>query len=753
MSHYVGSQRALNIRVATPPVRSRRAKLAVGNEFALVLVKSEVKPTLVTTCRMPDALWRGARGLAAAVTLIGSAAHLSGQPAPVFKAETALFEFEVRVTDRRGQPVAGLSRDEFELRENGRQQTIATFEFVPGPAAGQATATAGITQGRPIQSGTDAASDLRRSTFVYIATRGRRQDQLQIYEAVRDFLDNDLQPGMLVSIQGSPFTSRRSELYERLEAMRTGGGNGVDGLVDTLAVDLSRDIAYSDAFEGLIEESNEEFEEALEEIADRRAFYNRLRMYEYIDLIRALSIYPGKKLVVLFATGLPVEEDNLDIIKVLEDEAMKARVRFYVSDVQRLDATPLGGDAETSGGFVAAGGLAAIEGLTAAIEQRQDNQDGLWELAQRTGGKAVLNSNDFGEVFDVVKEENSGYYLLGYYPEDREQRGRLRRLRVRVNDSSLRISHQRGYYEERPFGQMSRTERNLRMHQALTFDTPYTDLPILVDHEFFRDSNGGPTLIYSVGLHARDIPTETVKKGETVKLTVIAQAVAQPSEGNGRQPPVLDERRFAMTVDPAAMERLSGDPASWLHYGSQMPLAPGEYDWKVVVRDDLSGSLGSYQTRLRIPELSAGTTGSSLLLTSRIDDVSRAKTRKPSRKAPEDVLLVDGSRFFATAVKAFRRGTPIYLLYDVYNLGPGSYDDPPGPRLALYRERESVPRLPVSSYQTVPQPEAHRVRQLAALATGDLRAGEYILAAMLPPSSGEAAVIYQKFRIVDGDGP
>ncbi|MDE0106181.1 MAG: VWA domain-containing protein [Bryobacterales bacterium] len=710
-----------------------------------------MKPTRVTTGPIRHALWRTSRGVAAAAALISWAAPLWGQPASVFRSETALLELEVRVTDRRGQPVAGLSRDDFELRENGHPQAIATFEFVAGLEAGEAMAAPGIAQGRPGQPGTDAASQLRRSTFVYIATRGRREDRPQIYDAVRDFVDNDLQPGMLVSIQGSPFTSRRSELYERLDAMRQ-GGNASDGFVDTLAVDLARDIAYSDAFEDLIADTNEEFEEALEEIADRSAFYNRLRMYEYIDLIRALSIYPGKKLVVLFATGLPVEEDNLDIIKVLEDEAMKARVRFYVSDVRRLDATPLYGDAETSGGFAAAGGAAAIQGLTAAIEQRQDNQDGLWELAQRTGGKAILNSNDFGEVFEVVNQENTGYYLLGYYPEDREQRGRLRRLRVRVNDSSLRISHQRGYYEERPFRQMSRTERNLRMHQALTFDTPYTDLPILVDHEFFRDSSGGPTLIYSVGLHARDIPTETVKKGETVKLTVIAQALSRPSDGGDRQPPVLDERRFTMTVDPAALERLGDDPASWLHYGSQMPLAPGEYDWKVVVRDDLSGSLGSYQTRLRIPKHSAGTTGSSLLLTSRIDDVGQAKAGKPSRKAPEDVLLVDGSRFFATAVKAFRRGTPIYLLYDVYNLGPGSYDDPPGPRLALYRERESVPRLPVKSYQTVPQPEAQRVRQLAALATDDLRAGEYILAAMLPPSSGEAAVIYQKFQIVDGDG-
>ena len=720
-----------------------------GNESSSILVRSKVKSAFGRTPDSPAARLRGSRNLALAAALFVGVAPLVGQLADVFRAETALLEIEVRVTDRRGQPVAGLFRDNFELQENGRPQAIATFEFVPSPTAEHQTPATVVTPERPSPSGTDAAAQLRRSTFVYIATRGRREDRPQIYQAVRDFVDNDLQPGMLVSIQGSPFTSRRSELYEQLDGMLR-GGNGSGGFVDTLAVDLARDITYSDAFQSLIEDTNEEFEDALEEIADRSAFYNRLRMYEYIDLIRALSIYPGKKVVVLFATGLPVEEDNLDIIKVLEDEAMKARVRFYVSDVSRLDATPVFGDAETSGGFAAAGGLAAIEGLTAAIERRQDNQDGLWELARRTGGKAILNSNDFGEVFEVVNEENTGYYLLGYYPEDREQRGRLRRLKVRVGDPSLRVSHQRGYYEERPFGQMSRSERNLRMHQALTFDTPYTDLPILVDHEFFRDSSGDPTLIYSVGLHTRDIPTETVKKGKTVKLTVIAQALARTSEGQGRKPPVLDERRFTMVVEPAALERLSGDPASWLHYGSQMPLAPGDYDWKVVVRDDLSGSLGSYHTRLRIPEQSTGSAGSSLLLTSRIDDVGRVAAGKPPNKAREDVLLVDGSRFFATAVKAFRRGMPIYLLYDVYNLGPGGYDDPPGPRLALYRARESVPRLPVQSYQTVAQPEAHRVRHLAALATDDLRAGEYILAAMLPPSSGEAAVIYQKFQIVDG---
>ena len=730
------------------------AKLAARNRFWSALVRSRVKLASVREHDILETLVSSSRSLVLLACLICWALPLAGQPSPAFQAETALLEIEVRVTDRRGEPVKGLARGDFELLENGQPQSIATFEFVPRPAPQRERADSSFAPGPRAASGADAADELSRSTFVYIATRGRRQDLNLIYNAVRDFVDNELAPGVLVSIQGSPFTSRRSELYDRLDAMRNRGGRSTDGFVDTLAVDLARDIEYGDALETLIEDTNEEFEDALEEIADRSAFYNRLRMYEYIDLIRALSIYPGRKLVVLFASGLPVEEDNLDIMKVLEDEAMKARVRFFVSDVRRLEATPPGGDAEVSLGAGAPEGDAGLAEFFNQLEQRQierrqDSQDGLWELAQRTGGKAVLNSNDFGEVFEVVNQENSDYYLLGYYPEDREQRGRLRRLKVRVSDPSLRVSHQRGYYEERPFERMSRSEKNLRMHQALTFDTPYTDLPILVDHEFFRDSRGEPTLVYSVGLHSRDLPTETVKKGQRVELTLIAQASARPSEGDQRLPPVMDERRFSMTVEPAALERLSDDPASWLHYGSQMPLAPGEYDWKVVVRDDQSGALGSYQTRLRIPQRSAGITGSSLLLTSRIDDVGLAKAERRSGKAPEDVLRVDGNRFFATAVKAFRRGMSIFLLYDVYNLTPDTYDEPPGPKLALYHGRERVRQLPVKGFQTVSQPEAHRVRHLAALTTSDLPAGEYIVAAMLPPSGDEAAVIYQEFRIVD----
>lgn len=673
------------------------------------------------------------------------------QQEAVFEAETTLMEFEVRATDRQGRPVTDLRKDDFEVFEGGQRQSVATFEFVTAPEPREPDAPADRLPRDPGSASARAAGDLRRSTFVYIATRGRREDRRRIFDAVTDFIEKQLAPGMLVSIEGSPFTSRRSDLDSLLRDMRGRSGDTQAGpsFVDTLAVDLARDISYSDEFEALVEEANDEFEDQIEEISDRAAFYRRLRMYEYIDLIRALSIYPGRKIVVLFATGLPVDEDNLDIMKVLEDEATKARVRFYVSDVSGLGASPPGGDAEQAGDFAALFG--DLGGASpAAGQSRQDNQDGLFDLARRTGGRAVLNSNDFGEVFDVVMRESGDYYLLGYYPRNTEQRGRLRRLRVRVRRPGVKLSHQRGYYEEHPFALMSRREQNLRMHQALSFDTPYTDLPLRVDHEIFRSSSGTPTLVYSVGLHTGDLPSAASHNGRKVKLTVIAQASRARNDAGRPIRPLLDERRFEMTVDNSAFERLSNDPNSWLHYGSQMPLEPGRYNWKVVVRDDVSGALGSFQTELLMPEMRGKAAASSLLLTSRIDDVGGpGPNAKRTEALDKDVLRVEGSRFFASAVKAFRKGEPLFLLYDIYNPDPESLAEPPAAKLALYRGTSPVDRIPVTSHQTVPQPRAGRIRHLAALATTELEAGSYVIAAMLRSESRDRAVIFRRFEILD----
>ncbi len=60
-------------------------------------------------------------------------------------------------------------------------------------------------------------------------------------------------------------------------------------------------------------------------------------------------------------------------------------------------------------------------------------------------------------------------------------------------------------------------------------------------------------------------------------------------------------------------------------------------------------------------------------------------------------------------------------------------------------------RIPERSHQTVPEPEANRVRHLAALKTDELSTGDYTIAAMLPSGFETRPVIFRRFKIVDAD--
>ncbi len=66
--------------------------------------------------------------------LIGlSAFHLLAagrQQVPVFKSEVELVEVYATVTDRGGRSVRGLTKDQFELRDNGQLQSVTAFEDI-----------------------------------------------------------------------------------------------------------------------------------------------------------------------------------------------------------------------------------------------------------------------------------------------------------------------------------------------------------------------------------------------------------------------------------------------------------------------------------------------------------------------------------------------------------------------------------------------------------------------------------------------
>src|SRR6188768_1855945 len=56
-----------------------------------------------------------------------------GQPAVTFKAEVDYVDVDATVTDRQGNFVTGLTKDDFEVLEDGKPQKVEMFSYVNLP--------------------------------------------------------------------------------------------------------------------------------------------------------------------------------------------------------------------------------------------------------------------------------------------------------------------------------------------------------------------------------------------------------------------------------------------------------------------------------------------------------------------------------------------------------------------------------------------------------------------------------------------
>ena len=103
--------------------------------------------------------------------------------------------------------------------------------------------------------------------------------------------------------------------------------------------------------------------------------------------------------------------------------------------------------------------------------RQQAQQSGLRWLAERTGGRAVLNSNELGDIFTQIEADFYGYYLLGYYPRNVREKDRFRKINVRVSRKNIKVRTGRGYFEPVPFPKISKAEKNLHLQRAVQADT------------------------------------------------------------------------------------------------------------------------------------------------------------------------------------------------------------------------------------------------------------------------------------------
>ena len=583
------------------------------------------------------------------VLLLVAAPAAQQTPRPVFRSDVNLVVVDVVVRDRTGAVVRGLTAADFEVREDDKPQQVTSFDVEEVATAPQPATPSPqlLTPGTPAPSTTSAtATPVRREelagrrliVLLFDLSSMQPEELERATRAAADYVDHQMSDADLVAITTidttlkvvADFTGDREQVKTTL-----GQFTAVDAIAfespaaETTATDEAA-AAGGDAVSA--------------DTAEYDLFNNDARLRGLRTLADMLGSIEQKKSVLYFSGGMTRSgTDNQVELRAATSSAVRANMSIYPVDTRGLQAIVPGGDASRP----SARGVSAFSGrgVTQQFDRLFASQETLQTLASDTGGRAFMDTNDFGEAFAQVQRDTSLYYLLGYNSTNASKDGRFRRITVRAKKPGLRVEHRAGYYAERDFAHTNRQDRERQLQEQLAAPVSATDLPVMVSAGWFRlapDRYYVPLSVAVPGGALRESPQRDT-------LDVLGIVRDEQGRPVGRLRETLD-----IAPDP------SGVASRQLLYQAGLTLPPGRFVVKVVVRENANGTMGSFESGVFVPDLrQAPVKVSSVTLSTQIRPTT-------GRQRSDNPLIREGVELLPSLTHVVDRTQKMYFYYEVY---------------------------------------------------------------------------------------
>ena len=575
----------------------------------------------------------------------------SGQGTFKLRVESELVLVNVVARDKQGKPVTDLKRDDFTLLEDGKPQRISSFDYenldttpmnaATGPSQqsinGQPEAPA-----KPIFTRKDAEDVLsnKRAIVLFFDLSSMQPDEIQrSVDAAKKYVQTKMTASdviAIVSLSSSlrldmDFTNDQARLLRVLNRYTHSEGQGMDNGAT----------GDSDG----IEESGNAY---TPDETEYNQFNTDRKLQALQSVCQVLSKFNQRKSIIYFSSGMTrTGIENESALRAAINTAVKANVAIYTMDSRGLEAMPPGGSASSA----SLRGTAMYSG--AAVQNSLDanfaSQETLVTLAGDTGGKAFLDTNDLGSVFDRVQKDTSVYYVLGYSSNNPLKDGRFRRIQVKINRPGITLEFRKGYYGPKDFQHFNAEDKEQQLDEEMSTGLSSTDVAVYMEATYFRLDESH---FY--------IPVALVVPGSQVPFTQNADKDKASLDIKGE---VLDElKRTVGSVRETV--KLSLDASQQVRrknvqYSTGFILTPGKYRFKFIVRENQSGKIGSFETEFTVPEIKkAPLKMSSVVLASQIQPSSK-KTRNP--------LVRDGNEVIPNIAHVFTQDQHLYFFYEVYD--------------------------------------------------------------------------------------
>ena len=572
------------------------------------------------------------------------------------RATTELVLVNVVARDKKGNLIRDLKKGDFAVYEDGQKQEISSFDFENVDqlvTAGGADATTagsagtGVLLGKPNEPVIDARD--RRLMLLFFDFSAMDPEQIdRAVEAAQKFVSTQMQPADMIAIVSLAtdlrvdldFTSDRDKIQSALKAYTSSEGQGFDN-----------------GSSGSAEGSAETGGAFTADDSDYNTFSADRKILALDSIMKTLGKIRQKKSMIYFSNGISQSgTDNESALRTATAAAIKANVSIYTLDVRGLEAFPPGGQAQAASlhGQSAYSGASVLSDLSA----NASSQETLSTLASDTGGKAFFDSNDFSGVFTQVQKDTSAYYVLGYTSTNHSKDGHFRRIKVQLNRpdiKDIKLDYRAGYYADRDFEHLKKTDREQQLEDELASEMPQTDLPVYAGTAFFRKDDSHYYLAVSLVVPGSQIPFVTEKDKDNATIDIIGEALESGKFPFGR---LRDTVKLA--VDSSQQVRRKN-----VQYNTSFVLAPGGYHLKFIVRENRTGRMGSFETDVQIPDLRKSPLRLSTVL------LASKRVLVTGKQKGFDPLIGDGTELIPSVTHVFSQDQHLYLHYEVYDPAKG----------------------------------------------------------------------------------
>jgi VWFA-related protein len=528
------------------------------------------------------------------------------QPSVTFRTETNFVEVHAIVTDQKGAFVKDLTRDDFEIYEDGRLQSPSVFSLVDMPVERPFVPAAAAGPIEPDVRATTRTFDGRVYIILLDDLHTNVTRSNNVKEVAKKFVDEYLGTNDLAAVV---YTSGRQESGQELTNSHRLLKAAIDRFLgrklpsagaEKLAVH-TRQIANQNA---MSEESQEirtseglQQAQSIKDPFDMERALNARRALQSIENISGwlADVQGRRKALLFFSEGFDYDiyqpfNINRESSSVLQEtqEAMAAaqRANVNVYGIDPRGMSQFGEMIEIS----SRSDYPQLEYGTFRGQLRELllAQESLISLSEETGGIPIVNSGDLAGGLGRIVLDNSRYFLLGYYSDSaRWSRNKFLKIEVRVKRPGLQVRARKGFLPPD-----TRAVERAREADVKAGTTPA--LRAALGKPVRAAGGKGASVLVALEIDGPSLKFEPRdgRFAESIEVSIVAADERARVQGGDRQ-------TFNLNLVPETHARVSRTGVRML---SHLDLPPGRYQIRVGAHESTGRAIGTVPYDLEVPD-------------------------------------------------------------------------------------------------------------------------------------------------------